>query len=230
MVVKAHQTAALVSLNVGGISFKRQSMVCGGERERGRWEWGAGAMEPGREALAKTPAWLEGARRPPAGRRLDSICPGRALPLPTPPPPPGSLSCQLKPSFHLRIHSLPTASPAPPGKGGRTLHPAWRWGGGTGGDRGPGLALGRAAPALDHPPEKGVGRARFALNKREGGAPFAPGQSTRSPRFLFRKGGRRFSAPNRREPPRKRGPTSSSLRGRETKPLPLPPKKPASPT
>lgn len=136
MVVKAHQTAALVSLNVGGISFKRQSMVCGGERERGRWEWGAGAMEPGREALAKTPAWLEGARRPAAGRRLDSICPGRALPLPTPPPPPGSLSCQLKPSFHLRIHSLPTASPAPPGKGGRTQHPAWRWGGGD--PRGPG--------------------------------------------------------------------------------------------
>lgn len=44
---KAHQTAALVSLNVGGISFKRQSMVCEGEREKGRWEWGEGAVVPG---------------------------------------------------------------------------------------------------------------------------------------------------------------------------------------
>lgn len=43
-----------MSLNVGGISFKRQSMVCEGEREKGRWEWGEGAVVPGREALAKT--------------------------------------------------------------------------------------------------------------------------------------------------------------------------------
>lgn len=55
IVVKAHQTAALVSLNVGGISFKRQSKVCEGEREKGRWEWGEGAVVPGRETLARTP-------------------------------------------------------------------------------------------------------------------------------------------------------------------------------
>lgn len=30
-------------------------MVCEGEREKGRWEWGEEAVVPGREALAKTP-------------------------------------------------------------------------------------------------------------------------------------------------------------------------------
>lgn len=54
-----------MSLNVGGISFKRQSMVCEGEREKGRWKWGEGAMVPGKEALAKTPDLGEGPQAAP---------------------------------------------------------------------------------------------------------------------------------------------------------------------
>lgn len=30
-------------------------MVCEGEREKGRWKWGEGAVVPGKEALAETP-------------------------------------------------------------------------------------------------------------------------------------------------------------------------------
>lgn len=50
--VRHVQTAAPVSLNVGGISFKRQSMVCEGERETGE----VGVGRRGRGAWQGSPS------------------------------------------------------------------------------------------------------------------------------------------------------------------------------
>lgn len=84
---------------------------------------------------------------------------------------------------------------------------------------------------LYHPPEKGVGRTHFALNKGEGGrslSPPAKGQKT----LVFSPGrdGAPFQPERGGNPMRKKRPTSSPLQGRETKPRPPDPAKNASPS
>lgn len=118
-------------------------------------------MVPGREALAKSPAWgwAGGPQRLPSQDSDGAaICPARSLPLPTPGSFQDSLSYQLKPSFHFQIYSLATASPAPPGKGGRTLHPNLEL---EQGKRGPNLALKRAGLAPLSPSREGCGASPF---------------------------------------------------------------------
>lgn len=173
-------------------------------KEKGKGGGGSGGRGPwslAGGALAETPA----GQRPPCTPRLALLpagAPSISRPLSTP------LPC---PAREGRAH------PAP--------HPALGQGG-----PGAGLALGRAAPAPGHPPGRGAGRAHFALDGLEGGAPLRP----ENPPFRFRKGWRRFSAPKEeRTPENEGGRLPLPLQGRETKPLPLPPppkKAPPSPT
>lgn len=121
---------------------------------------------------------------------------------------------------------LTTSSPAPPGKGGRTLHPNLV------------LEQGKRGPQ-PRPETRGVGP--FIILQRRawgepishlingrGGTPFHPLPKHANLVFSPGRDGAPFQ-PRRENPRRKRGPTSSLLQGRETSPA-APPRKNAPPT
>lgn len=148
-----------MSLNVGGISFKRQSMVCEGEREKGRWKWGEGAMVPGKGALAKTPIYGRVLKRLPSpGCCGAAICPARSLPLPTPTPPQNAFPAGGKPPS---ISKSTLWTPLPllhQEREGKPCTPTLCW---SKGNRGPNLALKRAGLAPLSPSREGRGANPF---------------------------------------------------------------------
>lgn len=166
----------------------------------GRWEWGAGAMEPGREALAKTPPCLMGGPVTPS-----RAAPGQHLPKAGSCPPPTPTPPRLAVLPAETLLPPPNPLPAPPGKGGRTRHPAWRWAGG------PWVARRRPFPSLRR-------RARGEPVRTEcpgRGRPLRPGPRRTEPSFSLPEGMAPLFSPKRGENPRERGGrlTSSSLQG-----------------
>lgn len=200
-------------------------MVCEGEREKGRWEWGEGAMVPGREALAKTPAWGRGGgpqRLPSHDSDGAAICPARSLPLPTPRSLQDSLSCQLKPSFHFQILSsyrfpCPSregwASPAPQpcaraGESGPQPHPETRW-------AGPSITLQRRV----------WGEPISQLINARGSAPFHPLPKHKEASFSLPEGMAPYFRPKEEGTPEEGTNLLAPLRQRnQTSSDPLPPK------
>lgn len=146
---------------------------------------------------------------------------------PSPPPLPPRLAFLSAETLLPFPNPLTTSSPAPPGKGGRTLHPNLV------------LEQGKRGPQ-PRPETRGVGP--FIILQRRawgepishlinggGGTPFHPLPKHANLVFSPGRDGAPFQPRRGENPRRKRGPTSSLLQGRETSPA-APPRKNAPPT
>lgn len=176
-----------------------------GRRGRGAWQGSPG----------KNPRLGEGPQRLPGRAARSHLSSAFSSP-----PSPHSLQDSPPAGWSPPPISKSTLQPPFPlphqGRVGEPCSPILCW---SRGNRGPNRALKRAVGA--YPPEKGVGRAHFALNKGKGGAlPFAPLPNTRKSHFLSRKGWHPILA-RKREPHEKEGTnrlTSFPLQSRETEP------------
>lgn len=150
-----------------------------------------------RDALAEPPARrrVGGCRRPPAGGARTASA--RGAPLPAPP------RLALQPAETLLAPPNPLSTPrfpGPPGEGGEPCHDLAR-GSGTGAPTAAGVARPRPFISL----QNRAWGAPVSHSINGGGTLPSPRAEAQGTLFLFRKGWRRFSAPKRREPRRKRG-------------------------